>query len=83
MKKKYTVLLLYPDYMAATFGHDTYHVWVEAISPHAAFARAQEACAKVNEWELPEDAQAMRDMHLLAIYEGHHKDLSDDQGGLG
>ena len=42
--KKYSVLLLYPDYLADTYGEDTYYGWVEAFSVAHAISKAQIDC---------------------------------------
>ena len=43
--KEYTVLLLYPDYIANEFGKETYLAWVTAQNPEDAVLTAQEkAC---------------------------------------
>ena len=36
--KKWTVLLLRPDYLAEIFGHDTFRAFVEAETPAEALA---------------------------------------------
>lgn len=70
--KKFSVLLLYPDYLAENFGQDTYFTHVEAEAPAVAVTTAQreavhgmvDTCAEVD------------DFHPLLCIEGHHTDLA-------
>lgn len=68
----YMVHLLYPDYMAETFGHDDFATTVMASSPEDAFARAVAEVKDSHPDELNDD----NDMHVLGIYEGRVKDVN-------
>ena len=46
MLMKFTVLLLYPDYLANNYGEDTYLAHVEAVSPADAAEKAQNQAVK-------------------------------------
>ncbi|MDX9971931.1 MAG: hypothetical protein RBU21_02965 [FCB group bacterium] len=68
--KPYTVLLLYPDYIASNYGQETYSLWVEAINPEGAVAEAQEeACRDVSHTDAD-------DFYPLAVYEGWLNNLA-------
>ena len=70
--KKYTVLLLVPDYFAETFGQDTYHDWVEAASPTGAVYKARD-----NAWDTHKCMHCNKaDYYPLAVYEGWHKEIT-------
>ena len=69
---------MYPDYMAADYKHETYMEWTQAATAKSAVKKvrrmAQEAC---------EDAlDRPEDMFLIAVFPGHHKDLSDGEGNV-
>lgn len=67
MKKKFTVLLLYP-YPA---GVETYKIHIVAVSPKQAIFFARYEVSKKNENpEMKDDYQA------IAVYLGHLEDLS-------
>jgi hypothetical protein len=78
-EKKFTVLLLKPDYVADNFGQDIARVHVEAADVAQAQFRAREkACAADHPTEEErEDAEAW-DYHVLAVFEGHHADIQTD-----
>lgn len=63
---KYTVLLLYPDYLAEQYGDDTYLAWEYADSAETAII-----CAKASASE-----EHGEDFGVLAVFKGHLKDLS-------
>ena len=79
--KKYTALLLRPDYIADEFGKDTYlaHVWGE--TPVDAGKVAQQAAWDAD--QIPdsdtdgeEGVGSPGDYHVLFMAEGHLNDLS-------
>jgi len=75
-QKPYSVLLLYPDYAAATFGHDTYYCFVEAPNAKAAIKKAQIAASHANsiQWDSETDRrQLARDFHPLIVLAGYHE----------
>jgi len=77
--KKWTVLLLRPDYIAGTFGHDTYCGHVEAKTPSEALRISQEdACWTDN---ITKD-EHRDDYYCLSCVEGHHQDYVDGSGGV-
>ena len=80
-EKPYSVLLLYPDYIATQYGEETYLAQVTGTSVVAAMAAAQDVA-----WadQQPEDAEdegeeregAPDDFLVLMCVAGHHNDLS-------
>jgi len=67
---KYTVLLLYPDYMTEDYGQETYLAWVDASDPNDAVKKAQARVAYEN------DATDSRDdFFVLLVAEGHITDV--------
>ena len=71
--KKYTLLLLRPDYMADDFGTDTYLAQVKADSVEAAVLAAQAEVAKLDDLAL-----SPTDYHPLITTEGWHDDLTPE-----
>ena len=71
--KKYTVLLLRPDYVADDFGTDTYLAQVEADSVGAAVLAAQAEEAEIDDLDLKST-----DYHPLITIEGWHDDLTPE-----
>lgn len=70
--KKYSVLLLYPDYMSDNFGQETYYAHVEAIDRDMAVHNAQhqaQTCEGNESCDNPED------FHPLLVLEGWHHGL--------
>jgi hypothetical protein len=65
---KYTVLLLYPDYVADTFGHETYLAHVEAEDTKEAIDLAQQEIANTIHAE-------RQDFYPLLVVYGWHDDL--------
>ena len=64
--KKFTILLLYPSYVAETYGQETYQAWVEAASVEEAIEKAQVEAS---------GGDSPQDFFVLAAYEGHHEDI--------
>ena len=75
---KFTVLLLYPDYIADTFGHDTYLAHVEAATETDAVLAAQtEADASLAKSEnTPGPEMDIVHFHVLAVFYGWHDDMN-------
>ena len=71
--KKYTVLLLRPDYVADGFGTDTYMAQVEADSVEASVLAAQAEVAKLDDLDLKST-----DYHPLITLEGWHDDQTPE-----
>ena len=72
--RSYSVLLLYPDYMAENYGQDTFLTTVKAQGPEQALEQArQEAAESYGNSEL----QDPQDMHLLLLCEGEITDIKD------
>ena len=65
---KYTVILLRPDYIADTFGHDTYIAHVTASDADNAVLSAQLDVFSAD----GERADDHRNYHPLAVFRGHH-----------
>lgn len=70
-RRPFSVLLLYPDYIAETFGTDNYYDHVEARTPQAAVIKAQKRAAKTNGF----DTKTACDMVPLLVLSGHHYGL--------
>jgi hypothetical protein len=70
--KKFTVLLLVPDYLAQTYGQDTFFTCVPATGPKQAIAKARfEAAAK-------RDVADPDDFFPLCVIEGEHRNIKDE-----
>ncbi|MCK9521180.1 MAG: hypothetical protein M0R74_19480 [Dehalococcoidia bacterium] len=71
MKKKFTVVLLRPDYIADEFGKDIFSDYVMAYGPDGAIAQARkhvvESDGVSEEWA--------EDYHALVVYEGYQQSL--------
>ena len=66
--RRYSVLLLVPDYAADTFGHDVFYTYVTGGSPREAIAAAQRKAVDTHAYK---DAQP-GDFHPLLVTLGHH-----------
>jgi hypothetical protein len=66
---KFTVLLLYPDYLADNYGEETYLAFVDADSVAEAEETAQRIVSNANEGSEPED------FLTLFVCTGHKPDL--------
>lgn len=74
----YTVLLLRPDYVADTFGQDTYMTHVSALSVAAAQAAAQQEAAQCDNSHHGDGGGGLpEDYHVLAVFEGNHNDIKE------
>lgn len=78
--KKYTVVLLRPDYLASDdqggFGQDVYAAHVETISSASALAKAQGEAADaayVDASDGPEQSPSPEDYALVVMFDGHHE----------
>lgn len=76
--KKFTVLLLRPDYQTENFGQDTYHAHVEApcVATAIALARQEAMVADSHPFEDIPDPDEIKDYFVLAAYEGHIQDIN-------
>lgn len=68
---KFSILLLYPDYIASNFGQDTHWSWVEADTPNDAITEAQQSLAP----SIQELLIDVVDMYPLLVIEGHATNL--------
>lgn len=75
--RKFTVLLLKPDYVVDVVGQDTALVHVESTDPVLAQVYAREkACAADHPEEASLDStNKARDYHVMGVFEGHLQDL--------
>lgn len=78
---KFTVLLLYPDYLQSN-GDDTYQAWVEADTVQEAKEKAQFEAFRRSQAEEDLEEVDVTGSHdnfsVLAVYEGHHlEDVKD------
>ena len=74
--RKWTVLLLRPDYIAATYGQDTYLAHVKASNAKGALYAAQEDARRAD------DTENRDDYYCLLCVRGWHKDHSSGDGGV-
>ena len=70
--KPYTVLMLYPDYLADQYGQDTYLAHVEAENHAKAIRKAQVKALRAQGTCAGASAD---DFYPLFCTEGHHNDL--------
>ena len=68
--KKFTVILLYPDYIEANYGEETFLVYVEADDIDTAKLHGQQMAS-----ELSEGTQSPPDFLVLAVFSGHLDDI--------
>lgn len=66
----FTVLLLYPDYIASNFGHETYMCTVNAPDAREAITLARTQAMQAN--ETCDDGE---DFHVLLVIAGEHNDI--------
>lgn len=62
---KYTVVLLYPDYLAQDFGSDTYINTAEADNARDAAGAIQKMAADANNGDAPPE-----DFGVIAVFQG-------------
>lgn len=78
--KLYTVLLLYPDYVASNYGEETYLAHVTADTVPAAQEAAQREVYTAH-FPNPDDdtpgGNSWQDFAVLAVFEGHINDLKE------
>lgn len=73
--KKWTVILLYPDYMAENYGQETYMTSVDARTPKSAVRKARAEVTGDGESEL----QDPTDLFVIAVIEGEHRDRNPER----
>lgn len=78
MKLEWTVLLLRPDYAAATYGQDTYLDHITAPTAAKALALARKNACRADE----NGPECREDYYCLFCTHGKHIDLSDGNGGV-
>ena len=78
MTKKYTVILLYPDYMSENYGQETYMTCVDAKNPTEAVANARAEISAGGENEQDEEAEPT-DFFVIAVIAGDHEDLNPER----
>lgn len=71
--KPYTVLLLYPDYMTADYGQETFLAHVAAPTVKDAQYAAQMDAISMNTM----DSDKAEDFSVLAVFEGHLNDIKE------
>ncbi len=80
--KRYTVLLLRPDYIADDYGQDTYLAHVEAFDVLTAQETAQREAYQTDGFFDGDDehdpVSACADYLVLAVFEGHLNDMKED-----
>jgi hypothetical protein len=87
--KPFSVLLLYPDYIADQYGEETFYGWTKAKNSLVAIANVQDQAAKHNdtyyEDYLSKDGYTSLmavnrpcDFTPLLVIKGHHKGLATE-----
>lgn len=71
---RYTVILVYPDYVADAADHETWVGSVEAANLVEAVTTAQKDCTEMNNRTNEALIEDPSDMMVVAIFEGHHED---------
>ena len=69
---KYSVLLLYPDYLADAYGQETYLAWVKADDVKKAQRKAQVEALRAQPYK---EGIRADDFFVLFVAEGHLKNL--------
>jgi len=70
----YTVILLYPDYVADSYGHDTYMDYCSTPTPEEAVQIIREDACKLAA------ISDSSDLYVIAVIEGAHNDLCSGSG---
>jgi len=70
-KVRYSVLLLYPDYVADAFGQETYYSFEVAATPCEALEKARRRCMKANR-----GINDPLDLFCLLMIHGHKHDMT-------
>ena len=73
MKTKYTVLMLYPDYIASSYGQETYLAHVTATTAKGAVRAAQRQAANAQGADEVEDPS---DFYVIFMCKGHTEDVT-------
>ena len=71
--RTWTIVLLYPDYIADSFGQDTYLAYTEADDERTALRKAQLQAMNA---QPPAHRRTADDFYPLAVFEGVHTDYS-------
>ncbi len=85
-EKRYSVLLLYPDYAATQYGEETYLAHVTGASVEAAMASAQDEAFGDYQGDFEDkgdatvDGRNPADFVVLMCVAGHHNDLCPGEG---
>lgn len=79
--KTWTILLLRPDYVAATFGHDTILIQEKAADSITALAQARKAACEIDELDEQDPIKAY-DYYCLFCCQGTPKNLVNGCGGV-
>jgi len=66
--KEYTVILLYPDYIAENHGEETYITYASVKSKASAIKKARKEAARANS-----DRAFPSDFFVIGVIEGRHK----------
>lgn len=72
--RPYTVLLLRPDYLADSYGQDTYLAHVDAENPDNAVVAGQMQVWNVDKGD--DAGTPWTDYHPLLVLDGHHYDAA-------
>lgn len=74
--RPFSVLLLYPDFLAENYGEDTHYAQVEAEDANDAVYKARLEVAEKEADDMFSVEELIADFLLLLVIEGHHADLS-------
>lgn len=69
--KPYTVILIYPDYIASQYGEEFWYDHVEAENVAQAIETAQQNAQHANR---AYESGCAKDFAVVAVFEGHHYD---------
>lgn len=73
-EQKYSVLLLYPDYMSPDWPHETYYDYNWGKDPKYAIRNAQKKAFRENKMNL-KHGESPDDFEVLLVIKGWQKDL--------
>ena len=75
MLKKYTALMITPDYLSNAFGHDSYCAWVEAESVEQAQMEGQIEAARELTDPRRHGPEPSRGLFIVFVCNGHIEDI--------
>lgn len=73
----YTVVLIYPDYVANQYGEEFYVTWTTAGTVERAVEQAQKEASEAQGYDV---VARPYDFAAVSVFQGHHKDLWAGRG---